>query len=427
MREECPVCVETRGDEDFVDCPQCPYRACRACVRAYLLQSHLDAHCMGCRHAWPRRVLADHFPRSFVTGDWKKHRADVLMEREKSLFPETLPLIEEDRRREIVRQDIRKLYERIAALENQIFQKRRELVGNHGGSAAAKEKNQYVRPCMYEGCRGFLHEKTGECGLCHRHVCLTCNVVINHENDHECTEEDLANWRMIRDSTKPCPGCHVRIHRVSGCRQMWCPQCHCAFDYTTGRVETGVIHNPHYFQYLHRTGAQAAAGPPGANEQGCGQGPLTLPHLYQFQRLLTKRDNRQAWMDFYRALVHIRQVEVPKHRDASTTPFSTLTVELRKRYMCNEMEESLFKKRVQEREKKWLKDKELYATLDTFLALGTELVRSLNADDTEEVWTRRDGQREHLRLLFNDRIEEINFEFQSRLLVLNENFAFVRV
>jgi len=75
----------------------------------------------------------------------------------------------------------------------------------------------------------------------------------------------------------------------------------------------------------------------------------------------------------------------------------------------------------------WLKEKEVHATFDTFLMLGTELVRSLRTDDSEEVWTQREEQRDHLRSMFNERVREINVEFQSRLLVLNDNFMFVAV
>jgi hypothetical protein len=37
---------------------------------------------------------------------------------------------------------------------------------------------------------------------------------------------------------------------------MWCTHCNTAFSWTTGKIETRNIHNPHYFAYLRQTGQQ---------------------------------------------------------------------------------------------------------------------------------------------------------------------------
>jgi hypothetical protein len=48
----------------------------------------------------------------------------------------------------------------------------------------------------------------------------------------------------------------MSIEKVSGCNQMFCVQCHTAFDWATGEIETGVIHNPHYFDMMKRNQLQ---------------------------------------------------------------------------------------------------------------------------------------------------------------------------
>ena len=41
------------------------------------------------------------------------------------------------------------------------------------------------------------------------------------------------------------------ISKIDGCNQMWCTQCHVAFDWKTGAIQNSV-HNPHYFEWLRK-------------------------------------------------------------------------------------------------------------------------------------------------------------------------------
>ena len=43
------------------------------------------------------------------------------------------------------------------------------------------------------------------------------------------------------------------IHKIDGCAQMWCTHCHTAFDWRTGTIEVGRIHNPHFLQFKKRS------------------------------------------------------------------------------------------------------------------------------------------------------------------------------
>ena len=68
-------------------CPYCDYKSCVTCVKKYLLSVISDAHCMSCKRGWNDDFLDLNFTKSFRTGLYKKHREDILIERELSILP----------------------------------------------------------------------------------------------------------------------------------------------------------------------------------------------------------------------------------------------------------------------------------------------------------------------------------------------------
>jgi hypothetical protein len=77
-----------------------------------------------------------------------------------------------------------------------------------------------------------------------------------HVDLAQCDENDVKSWALIKETSVACPKCGTSIQKVSGCNQMWCTvqNCNTAFDWATGKVINGPIHNPHYHDFL-RTGA----------------------------------------------------------------------------------------------------------------------------------------------------------------------------
>ena len=132
------------------------------------------------------------------------------------------------------------------------------LVG--GNAAAATQgggatKRKFVRACPVESCRGFLSTQW-KCGLCETTTCSTCHVPksTNAEDEHTCNPDDVATAELLEQDTKPCPKCGTGIFKIDGCDQMWCIECHSAFSWRTGELETGHVHNPHFFEYQRRMG-----------------------------------------------------------------------------------------------------------------------------------------------------------------------------
>lgn len=60
---------------------------------------------------------------------------------------------------------------------------------------------------------------------------------------------------------------------VKNCDQMWCIECKTAFSWSKGTVEVGIVHNPHYYQWMRQNGGMPRTDgmPPGA---GCNENQL---------------------------------------------------------------------------------------------------------------------------------------------------------
>jgi hypothetical protein len=130
-----------------------------------------------------------------------------------------------------------------------------------------KEKRAFIKPCPNKDCRGFLSTQWN-CELCKIKVCKDCHEIkeesvsddnTEHQSSHAthvCLKENIETAKMLMKETRACPKCGVRIYKIDGCDMMWCTHCNTAFSWTTGKIETRNIHNPHYFAYLRQTGQQ---------------------------------------------------------------------------------------------------------------------------------------------------------------------------
>lgn len=124
------------------------------------------------------------------------------------------------------------------------------------GTENTSSRRHFVRACPIETCRGFLSTQW-KCGLCGVHTCSSCHVPKSADKDaeHTCNPDDVATAELLAKDTRPCPKCGTGIFKIDGCDQMWCIECHSAFSWITGRLEVGHVHNPHFFEYQRRIGA----------------------------------------------------------------------------------------------------------------------------------------------------------------------------
>ena len=247
--------------------PNCGYSVCKECVRTYLTGITLEPHCMKCRNRWSLEFTKTSLNASFMDTDYKSHRRTILADRVIAQIPEFYEralrygkLTDGDIKLKEIMQQITDHRTIIGELYIEYDRVRREM-----DNKAPSESKKFVMQCQNSGCRGMLSTQY-KCGICTKHTCPKCYLLI--EDDHVCKQEDMDTVEELRKNTRPCPNCGLRISKIDGCDQMWCIECKTAFSWSKGTVEKGVVHNPHYYQWMRQNGAVPRN--PNEHNEGCG-------------------------------------------------------------------------------------------------------------------------------------------------------------
>ena len=263
----CPICCAKFSKRDRLEiiCPnsECGQSACRICVKTYLLDSVQDPHCMHCRVAWDQGTVKEALTATFLKSkEYVDHRKAILLEREKGKIPATQQKVATE-------VDARRLEKLNLADEKTIAELQAKIDELHLATAARRntiyelrtgkkkpQRREFIMPCPDEGCKGFL-STAYKCAVCEKFSCPKCLVTMGLEKDanHTCDQALVDTVEAIRKDSKPCPKCGISTSKIDGCNQMWCVECHAAWDWRTGDLVNGTIHNPHYFQWAREASA----------------------------------------------------------------------------------------------------------------------------------------------------------------------------
>ena len=236
---DCTICLSpyTNTLRKQIKCPFCPLVSCLTCVKRYMLESVQDPHCMGCKRAWNRDFIDAATTIAWRRGDLKKHREDMLVDREKARLPLLQPRIEARVQAEEMSATIAAENKRCHQMEIQVATMRENVLRLHrrqqrlfgvangtvapadlDGPGEKKEVRAFTQKCPAEDCRGFLSSQW-KCGTCQVWVCPDCCVPKGRDKDspHTCDEGQKATAQLIRKETRPCPKCGEGISKVDGC------------------------------------------------------------------------------------------------------------------------------------------------------------------------------------------------------------------
>jgi hypothetical protein len=402
----CMVCAEdsTATRNPMVSCPyaSCGFSACRKCCQRYILDQRVSK-CMNgeCGREWDRKFVVETFAKTFVTNDWKKMREQVLYDREKALLPATQGIVESRIRQEKTKDDIRQ----IDILMRELMARRHNLevqyrIGNHGNANPVHDRRQFIRACPADDCRGFLSTQW-KCGTCAKSTCPECHE-LKHDHDilHVCNPDNVATAILLSKDTKPCPKCATGIFKIEGCDQMWCTQCHTAFSWRSGFIETN-IHNPHFYEWQRRNNNGVAprvvGDVPCAHREINHMTPGNLTALIKTKLNIvagTAEQDQFAMLmrRIYRiceSIHHLVMVQIDFYRNAGNREENNM--ELRVDYLRNKISEEDFKIKVQRANKQHEKKREMAEVLTLFVTTVSEIVYGIHGyiSEMESVHTNK--------------------------------------
>ena len=398
--------------------------------------------------------MSKHMSNTFMNVDLKKHRKNVMMNKQKILLPDTQIYVErelefrkfnepggkhetwlneiKEYEKEIdkIRKDlIEPIYKKVHALRIKIYWNERkaehwnkhydltyDVTDDGETKKVTRETSKFVRACPAEGCKGFLSGQW-KCGLCHVKVCEKCHEIKNEtaDNPHVCNEDNVKTAEKIMKDTKPCPSCSSLIFKISGCDQMWCTQCQTAFSWKTGDIERKVIHNPHYYQWMRSINngiLPRVRGDVVGGGDNCHHRNFTIIRLSIEKEVLKDAneigENVKNMVDdvemFHMFFNHIQMIELPKHQGRTDDKKRVDDLSMRIKWMVDEIDEKKWQKNLYYFERRDTFNKDVSDVYELFMNVGRDIINKIHQKPKDVV--------EFLKELYN-LLEYVNTYFKD--------------
>jgi hypothetical protein len=425
----CPICIENynKSSRALVKCEYCPFEACSECCRHYLLQEN-DPVCMSgdCNRQWTPEFLSNHVSKKFVNTEYKNHCEKVLFDKQRALLPSTQQLVENILKREDYQLKIRAADEVVNAARIAMHRIQNEYYRFTNTGVAGQERAVFTRACPNSECRGFLSSQW-KCGLCNKWCCNLCHEVKGMERDceHTCDPNNVATATLLNSDTKPCPKCGEGIFKIDGCDQIWCTQCQTAFSWRTGKVETGAVHNPHYYEWMRRNGtlernpADVQCGRE-INHQISGiiRNHLNSHESRNPENSANIKNLLKIASEIVRKIIHLRYNTITRYQYNT----DEVTQQLRIKYMRRFIDDDFFKISLQKEYKRSNKYREICEVIQLLINTLTDIIHRFVDEIKERNWKfnlDRMNEVEHIIKYSDECFLKISRTYSSTPLVYN--------
>ena len=470
MSTDCEICYEKFNNSNHkkVPCCSCDSKICRLCVQSYLKSTTEMPHCHSCKTGWTLEFLSTVTPKTFHNLDYRKYRTAIALDREKGLLVEAQPAVENiiiDRKNRIelnslyiernsfvatpipkfdddaeiieTTKEIEKTQKKLDKLHMKIDDRRlylnrdsntrkifvtnriKEIETILRGGARVEERKQFIKACPMDDCRGFL-STAWKCGICETWICKDCHIKKEEKDDanHVCDKEAVETAKMIAMETKPCPNCAVPIYKSEGCDQMYCTNCHTPFSWATGRKVSGVIHNPHFYEWQRQQNNGVA--PRVAGDIVCGGLPdiITIDRHLLAEKISIRQIPQKDINNRHRLINHILHVDIPHYPTEQGETFRDLRI----RYLLKDITQEGWLSGIQKNEKKLEKNNAVCNVLRMFTTIMTDMFNNIltkKGNEIIDMW----NDMEKLRKYTNNNLENIYSRFDNITPYISKNWV----
>lgn len=190
---------------------------------------------------------------------------------------------------------------------------------------------------------------------------------------------------------------------VRNCDQMWCVMegCGAAFSWNTGNIVTGMIHNPHYLEWLKRK--QGGILEREAGDIPCGGMPNTWQMVGAFRDIDVPDELTTVVLESFRnlqELIDLRMRDYPSRLPQLANKEDDVD------YLLNEISEDVWQQRLERTESKFLKKKEIGQILQTLATAGSDMMNRMYERATQAVVT-TEKEKEFVDWLLDTGIPEL--------------------
>ena len=428
---ECTICgdIFTSTKRKKVECKMCKEICCLTCFKKFLIESeNITPKCMFCTQNISYSFIREICSINFCNKDLHEKRTKTEMKRQMTLLPATQPLANLEIERRKYWAEIKLYDDRIAQLRREIdiIQRQKSYVPwpTQHNINTSENKITFIQKCPIESCNGFLNN-SWKCGICETYICNRCHVPKESRNDdnHVCDEEMVSSIAAIKKDSKPCPKCATYIFKIEGCDQMWCPECKTAFSWKTGKIETGTLHNPHYFEYMRKLNSGIIPRQPG-DILPCDMVPtfaILWNSLIRWRRSNTDSDDINRKINiFFRNRAHFERVDIPR----VDINYQDLYSDLRVRFLLKDIEEDTFVSKVSKLLKREERDSEILEIYNLYLNVTGEILKNvnemlLNNSSAEDISREIDTSR-RVKIFCNDKLSILSKQFKNNIRMIKD-------